>query len=411
MERLESFDAFLQSKDKEGFWHPSVVAELYIKLLENTALRELLELSLRAAADKASGKMARNLYQALPWPQNWQDYVMYTWEFSRWVPHQSKEPAWTEPGTDEQQEVYDNLCHFYFLIDQSVGAEKQQVQNDGWFSKWLVRYSNSWGEFLNTTASFNDEVLNSFIEFSPLYRVQDSMIDGRPNNPSGWLTFNQFFARELNPGLRPVSSPSDNRVITSPADCTFRAAYDIASDSTVPGIRVKRTHEYESINHLLDNSQYSDVFANGKLVHYFLGPYSYHRFHTPVSGLLKECRAVQGLNYLEVNLVDGQYDAPDNAGGGYEFNQARGVVIIDTSLSGCGDVGLVAIVPVGMCQVSSVNMTAQVGNILEKGDEFGYFLFGGSDIMVLFQEGVDPTIFDGLQYRLYGTPIARLTGF
>ncbi len=52
---------------------------------------------------------------------------------------------------------------------------------------------------------------------------QDSMLDGKPNAPSGWLTFNQFFGRHLNPGLRPIQDASDNGVVTAPADCTFRS--------------------------------------------------------------------------------------------------------------------------------------------------------------------------------------------
>ncbi|MDY8135201.1 phosphatidylserine decarboxylase [Aquimarina sp. 2201CG5-10] len=53
------------------------------------------------------------------------------------------------------------------------------------------------------------------------------------------------------------------------------------------------------------------------------------------------------------------------------------------------NIGKVAIIPVGMCQGSSVNMTVTIGKTLLKGDEFGYFLFGGSDIIMLFQEGID----------------------
>lgn len=232
------------------------------------------------------------------------------------------------------------------------------------------------------------------------------MIDGRPNAPSGWLTFNQFFARELNPGLRPIDSPTDNSIVVSPADCTFKAKYSIASDSSIPEITVKKTHKYASIEDLLKGSQYKDAFANGMFVHYFLGPYSYHRFHTPVSGIVRECYPVEGLVYLDVQLSDNQFDAPDSSEGGYEFAQARGIITLDTTDSPFGDVGIVAVIPVGMCQVSSVNMTATVGSNLLKGDEFGYFLFGGSDIIVLFQDGVNPQIDTGEQYRHYGTQIA-----
>ena len=128
----------------------------------------------------------------------------------------------------------------------------------------------------------------------------------------------------------------------------------------------------------------------------------------PVSGILDECRAVQGLTYLEVNIdpEKNQFDAPDNSEGGYEFAQARGIVTIDTTKSSYGNMGIVAVIPVGMCQVSSVNMTATPGKEMLKGDEFGYFLFGGSDIIMLFQEGYTPVIDTCDHYRLYGTYIS-----
>ena len=83
------------------------------------------------------------------------------------------------------------------------------------------------------------------------------------------------------------------------------------------------------------------------------------------------------------------------------------MITIDTTGSPYGDVGIVAVIPIGMCQVSSVNMIATTGCPALKGDEFGYFLFGGSDIIVLFQAGTNPVINeDASSYRLYGTSIA-----
>lgn len=387
-----------------------VVEALKAKLKKDKSLNKMLMDSLVKANYLGEAELDRDLYNALKWPVNTDEYLDYLNWFVKWTPHQSKDKAWNAPGTDEQQEVYDHLCHFYWLIDQKVGDDKKIVENDPWFSQWLIDYANAWGDFLNTTESFNDDILQSYINDSPEYRMQDSMINGQSNAPSGWLTFNQFFARELNPGLRPIASPMDNSVIVSPADCTFRNAFPIGPDSEIQQVTVKKTHKFANINNLLEGSPFAGEFANGTFVHYFLGPYSYHRFHTPVAGLLRECRAIQGLVYLEVNLKEGQFDAPDTAAGGYEFSQARGVVVLDTSGSAYGDVGLVGVVPIGMCQVSSVNMTGQVGNNMLKGDEFGYFLFGGSDIILLFQEGANPDIYHGNQYRHYGTAVARVNG-
>ncbi|NOQ27173.1 MAG: hypothetical protein GQ564_17570 [Bacteroidales bacterium] len=76
--------------------------------------------------------------------------------------------------------------------------------------------------------------------------------------------------------------------------------------------------------------------------------------------------------FLDVVIKsDGTFDAPDGSENGYEFSQTRGLVVLDSPI------GLVAILPIGMAQVSSVNMTTVVGSYLNKGDEFGYFLFGG----------------------------------
>lgn len=373
---------------------------------EDESFRSLLQASLEKAHTRAKSQLSKPLYEALPWPLDVPAYIRYLADFARWIPRQSDDPAWLEPGTDEHQEVYDRLCHFYWLIDQRVGADRRIVENVPWFSEFLVGYARAWGAFLDTTDSFSQETLDSFIQFSPEYAVGDSLVDGRPNAPSGWLTFNQFFARELNPGLRPIERPSDNSFVTSPADCTFRAKYRIDQDSTIPEITVKKTHRFASIEDLLQGSEYGGAFAGGEFAHYFLGPYSYHRFHAPVAGVVRECYPIQGLVYLNVTLSGNQFDAPDSSQGGYEFAQARGILVLDTEGSPSGDVGLVAVVPVGMCQVSSVHMTATVGSSLLKGEEFGYFLFGGSDIIVLFQAGAKAKIDTGGQYRHYGTPIA-----
>lgn len=385
----------------------AVIDRLRSEAAADAGFIDLLLASLRQAASSAASDLDPALYAALRWPLDLETYMAFLEEFARWIPTQSTDPAWTAPGTDEQQEVYDRLCHFHWLINQPVGSDGTTiVQSIDWFGQWLVDYANAWGSFLDTPDSFDEAVLAQFRDDSPEYKVADSMVNGRPNNPSGWLTFNQFFARELNPGLRPISSPADNSTVTSPADCTFKATYRIAADSTIPAITLKKTHSVASVEELLQGSPHADAFAGGTFVHYFLGPYSYHRFHTPVAGKLLECRAVQGLVYLEVNLAKGQFDAPDASEGGYEFAQARGVVVMDTADSPFGDVGLIAVVPVGMCQVSSVNMTATVGSQMLKGDEFGYFLFGGSDIIVLFQTGAEPEIDCETDYRHYGTPIA-----
>jgi phosphatidylserine decarboxylase len=192
--------------------------------------------------------------------------------------------------------------------------------------------------------------------------------------PSGWLTYNQFFAREVKPGKRPIAEPGNDKVIVSPADSVFVGKWDIDANSkvTIKGVTWP-------IAKLLEGSPYQDAFKNGVYTHSFLDADDYHRYHIPVAGEIKEVRKIEGRVYANlIRKADGSLGVID--GDTYQYNQERGLIVIDSP-----EVGLVAVLPVGMGFVSSVNLTPEVGASLQKGDEFGFFLFGGSDIVMLFQ--------------------------
>ena len=76
---------------------------------------------------------------------------------------------------------------------------------------------------------------------------------------------------------------------------------------------------------------------------------------------------------------DGSVENIDDVG--FQFQHTRGCIIIESP------VGLVAVMPVGMGHVSSVNICVEENTALTKGAEFGYFAFGGSDIIMLFEAG------------------------
>lgn len=65
--------------------------------------------------------------------------------------------------------------------------------------------------------------------------------------------------------------------------------------------------------------------------------------------------------------------------------ETRDCVVVDTE-----EYGLVAILPIGMSQICSCNFedSVKVGARVNKGDPMGYFLFGGSDIVMIFQKDV-----------------------
>jgi phosphatidylserine decarboxylase precursor len=389
-----------------------IVERLRQILAQDERLSGLLAQSLGRAREVAREDLDPDVFAALEWPEDLEQYEAYLKGFIRWVPRQTDAPAWRKraPGERYAEEVGDRLAHFFWLVDQKVDEKQTAIaENSAIFRDWLTEFARQWGSFLDTTESFSPEILASFISNAPEYNIGDSMIDGVPNMPSGWLTFNQFFARQLNSGLRPVSEPASNLVVASPADCIFQHAYGIDSASNIPATTIKRAHAYGNIGQLIEGSRYAESFAGGTFVHYMLPPSAYHRFHLPVSGRVEESFVIHGKVFMQVDLQGHQLKSKDSAETGYEFSQTRGVLTIDTSGSDAGDVGIVAVIPVGMAHVASVKLTAVQGTRCAKGEEFGYFQFGGSDIILLFQEGTDPQVDTGERLRLVGSPAARCT--
>jgi len=279
------------------------------------------------------------------------------------------------------------------LVDQKGTSTEKTLQDFKDFAIWLVEFAQAWGEFLDTRPSLTKETLHSFKHDTmynyPLYA----------DNEKEWHTFNTFFYREFNQAdpktgrspLRPIADPDHNTTIVAPADCTFKEDYPIDNFGNVLDVNggktkvtFKKTHRIGTVDELLADSAYAKNFYGGTFIHYFLSPFDYHRFHTPVSGEVLEIRALQGEVFLNVELTDdGQWDAPDDADDGYEFKQARGLVIVDAG----PEVGKVAILPIGMAQVSGVDMYTELeGKKVVKGQEFGKFKFGGSDIIMLFEK-------------------------
>ncbi len=293
---------------------------------------------------------------------------------------------WVPTENISGQNVNDHLSAFYFIADQEplLSLQNKIVPNDNAlpltiFSEWLVNYANAIGNFLDTPESLTPESEQTFYD-SPNYNMKEY---SRPHG--GWRSFNQIFARHFKPGYRPIAAVSDQSIVVMPADSTFGGQWEIRKDSNVT---VKNLNW--KVSELLEGSPYKDRFENGLFMHSYLSPTDYHRQHAPVGGKVLEARVIQGQVYLEVEATPVEehpgkhhlklkrnYDSFDTAG--YQFAQSRGLIVLETPI------GLVAVLPIGMCQVSSVILTAEVGVTVRKGEELSYFQFGGSDIILLFE--------------------------
>jgi len=275
-----------------------------------------------------------------------------------------------------EEALMPSVRKFYFVLGKSPD---EILKKDPAFNAWINEFVQARGNFLDTIES--TETLDSFIN-NPEYKIEDYI-----KGPGGWLSYNQFLARQLKPGKRPIAERCNDNIIVSPADSTFMGKWEIADDST---ITVKG--ETYSIKTLLDGSHYKDSFNKGIFTHSFLAITDYHRFHVPVSGIIKEVKKIPATTWItEAKKTDGSLENIDDIG--FQFTHTRAHIIIESP------VGLVAVIPVGMGHISSVVITAEEETQLVKGDEFGYFAFGGSDIIMLFEKPVKLIANTGTHYK------------
>ena len=330
------------------------------------------------------------------------DYINFYEKMLKWSPREN----------DTADNIYNHLCMFYFVIDQEpVKRHQSAIQPWSgwkWLSQWLIDYSKELGNFMDTPESLTRETLDSFyIKGGPDSPYEKYHMQDYTPPVGGWKTFNEFFARHIHPDVRPISDPTNDLIIVNPADCHFDGCWPV-NDLSETSFKSKGVPW--SISQLLQDTSYGERFKGGKFMHSFLAPSDYHRQHAPVAGTVLEAKVIPGLCYLEVIATSGlqgekpkmtmhrKLDAPDYPG--YQFLQARGLIVIDNPT-----LGLVAVLPIGMCQISSVVLSVKEGDVLKKGQEISYFQFGGSDIVVVFEARPNVNI-TAKDWQAFGTEIA-----
>ena len=296
------------------------------------------------------------------------------------------------PYTSLYDKIDQSLDYFYFINDQPLtelegqGLYNNSLQYVAPYKDWLVSFNKAWGLYLDTPESWKNEYYQMALTDNKF-----GLSAGWYEDPSNWKTFNQFFARYLKSAdKRPISSPSDSTIVVSPADAIPQGMWQIDASSNIVqagGVPIKSGTLKSIVKLLGEDSQYKNEFANGVMTHTFLDVQDYHRYHFPVGGVIKEVRniaeqdAVGGIITWDGTIPRYMFDPTTVAG--WQSIETRGCIIIDT-----GDFGLVAILPIGMSQICSVKFedNIQAGTRVKKGDMLGCFLFGGSDIVMLFQQ-------------------------
>jgi len=202
-----------------------------------------------------------------------------------------------------------------------------------------------------------------------------------PSDYLAYSTVNQWFSRQLAAGERPIASPSDDSLLVQPCDARAMVFPSLPADSRVwikdSSFSVEELIGSEAYDAARDSPTSPSRFLDGSMALLRLAPQDYHRYHSPVAGTVVSFSSLSG-GFQSVNS-DGMTSANKAI-----FNQ-RTVMLLDTS--GYANIGLVAYVSIGALCVGSVTFTPAVGSTVTKGQDVGFFQFGGSTVALVFEQG------------------------
>ncbi|KAJ7252755.1 phosphatidylserine decarboxylase-domain-containing protein [Mycena haematopus] len=193
-----------------------------------------------------------------------------------------------------------------------------------------------------------------------------------------YKTFNEFFFRKLKPDARPVDNAADPMAICSAADCrlTVYQSADLAKQFWIKG----RNFTIPNLLGIDPSSEKASAFDNSSLAIFRLAPADYHRFHSPIDGTVGESVHFPG-QYYTVNP-----QAVNEPGFDVFTENTRSVLFLTHKATGLP----VAFVAIGALLVGSIVWTngGEKGKTINKGEELGYFAYGGSTIVAVFPQGV-----------------------
>lgn len=200
----------------------------------------------------------------------------------------------------------------------------------------------------------------------------------KPDKPYwGFTSWNDFFTREVKEKARPIG-----KGVVAACDSTL---YKISRDVQAQSEFWIKEQPYSLVD-MLDNN-YVEKFVGGDVWQAFLSPFNYHRWHSPIAGTIRKAYVKEGLYFSQATSEGEDPSDQDHSEGYIAHVQTRALFFIEADDK---NLGMVCVMPIGMVEISScvINEEIRPGVHVDKGQELGYFQFGGSTHCVVFQKGV-----------------------
>ncbi|MEV8148159.1 phosphatidylserine decarboxylase family protein [Arthrobacter sp. NPDC080073] len=273
------------------------------------------------------------------------------------------------------------------ILDWTMGTEAGfAAHRDPRIIAMFRKILNAWSEFLSSEDSLY--VLND----SPSGWMSENArqvvgMDDYEHDPLaehwGFTSWNDFFTRRLTSTSRPVAAPDDNKIIVSACESTpYKISADVQRQS-----RFWVKNQPYSLQDLLARDEAVDHFVGGTVYQAFLSALNYHRWHAPVAGTIVRAYVKDGTYFSEADSEGADAVEATLSQSYLAHVAARAIILIQADDP---VIGLMAVIPVGMVEVSSCVIDPEIvpGHHVNKGDELGYFQFGGSTECLVFRPGV-----------------------
>ncbi|MBZ9621323.1 phosphatidylserine decarboxylase [Clostridium sp. FP2] len=222
-------------------------------------------------------------------------------------------------------------------------------------------FSKLYGYYCDTKISCKK--IESFIED---FNIDMSLYQKTPDQYS---SFNEFFIRELNPDGRIILK--DDNALISPCDGKISAYENIDLD----GLVQIKGFTY-SLKELVEDNEIYNLYYGGTCLIFRLCPTDYHRFHFIDSGVCGETTKIKG-HYYSVNPI-----ALKSVKKLFCQNKREWSIFHSDNFSD------VIYMEVGATCVGSIIQGYTPNVRITKGEEKGYFKFGGSTVILFFKKGV-----------------------
>lgn len=262
----------------------------------------------------------------------------------------------------------------YVLVDGEIPQPQPDYPNPiGWFSKAALEAIASEDPLRGITSP--EDPLENF-KYNYKYVEDDPY--------KGYVSWDDFFTREFNPGVREVSVENQNEDII--VNACESAPYKCSKNAKMKDKFWMKGQPY-SILDIMDRHELAENFGDGSTVYQaFLCAKSYHRWNSPIDGTIVATRNIPGTYYAEAPIAGYDPCGPNDSQGYIAELATRALIFIKSNNK---KIGLMCFVAIGMAEVSSCEITVKEGDEVKKGDPIGTFHFGGSTHCLIFKPGVD----------------------